>query len=126
MVAFTEYIGDLIGGNKIEQAIEELSSLLKNSPKLNELIMHKARYNELKDQIRLGIIEYEQVNITKNKIRLSILELLNDIEDIFLNNQDVKDEFEKMKLNTPISNFKQRINGDNNIVTANGDINIKY
>lgn len=71
---------DCIANNELENAITFLSKLLNNSPYLDELILQSSRYNDLKKQIRLDIIDFEQSNLTKNKIRLALLELVGEIE----------------------------------------------
>ena len=69
--SFVETIGDLIGKDELAKAIQLLCALLKNSPKLDEAILQSARYNDVIKQIRLGTVDFEQANITKNQIRMN-------------------------------------------------------
>lgn len=78
---FTKHIGDLVGQNKLEEAIKRLKYFLKNSPKLNEIILQSARYKDITDQIRMGVVDFENAELTLNKIRFSILSILDEIEN---------------------------------------------
>ena len=78
--SFIETIGELIGKDELALAIKNLYALLKDSPKLDEAILQSARYNDVIKQIRLGIVDFEQANITKNQIRYALLDLLREIE----------------------------------------------
>ncbi|MEO1436788.1 MAG: hypothetical protein AAFV80_14715, partial [Bacteroidota bacterium] len=60
----------LIDKNELHTVINQLSDLLKNSQQLDEVIQQSARWNEVKRQIRLGAINYEEANLTKNQVRL--------------------------------------------------------
>lgn len=77
---FHEKIRQLIASDEINEAIQLLQQLLKNSPKLNEAILQSSRLSDISRQIRLGMVDDNQANITKNKIRSGILELLEEIE----------------------------------------------
>ena len=101
---FTNRIGNLIGANNLETAIFELSKLLQKSPKLDELIVQSARYNDIMKQIRLGIIDFESAEVTKNKIRYAILDLLREIENGVESDPELKEEIEN--LNTSHSSMK--------------------
>ena len=61
----------MIAKDELKVAIQELSFLLKNSEKLNEIVLQSARYNSLTKQIRMGTIDNNQANITKNQIRFA-------------------------------------------------------
>ena len=93
---FTNRIGNLIGENNLETAIFELGELLQKSPKLDELIVQSARYNDIMKQIRLGIIDFESAEITKNKIRYAILDLLREIENSVESDPEIKEEIENL------------------------------
>lgn len=73
-------IRKLIRNDELPQAIVALNSFLDNSPQMNEVILHSAKYNDLAKQIRLGVIDSHSASIYKNQIRISILELLSEIE----------------------------------------------
>jgi predicted HTH transcriptional regulator len=108
--SFAEIIGDLIGKDELALAIQNLCALLKGSPKLDEAILQSARYNDVIKQIRLGIIDFEQANMTKNQIRYALLDLLREIEA----------QESKAEINAEIELFlsKQPIIQGKNIITG--------
>ena len=77
---FLDNINDLISRDEIGSAIQLLHDLLKDSPVLEETLLHSARYTDVMKQIRLGTIDYEQANITKNQIRYALLDLVREID----------------------------------------------
>ena len=107
---FVETIGDLIGKDELAKAIQLLYALLKESPQLDEAILQSARYNDVIKQIRLGTVDFEQANITKNQIRYALLVLVREIEE-----QELKSE-----ISTEIELFlsKQPILQGKNIITG--------
>ncbi len=90
---FNEKIGDLVGENKLDEAIELLSFLLKGNPKLNDAIMQSSRLTDLMRQIRNGTINFEDANITKNNIRMAILSLAEEIEEKVTKDENLQKEF---------------------------------
>ena len=92
---FNEKIIKLIGKDNLDEAIKKLGNFLKSHPKTDELIIQSARYNGLKRQIRLGVIDWEKADLTKNKIRLALIELLDEIEEHHKQNEDIQKEIEK-------------------------------
>ncbi len=74
-------IGDLIGKDKINEALTILKDLFINNQNLSEVIFQKGRLSALEDDIRKGQIDFSTASIEKNKIRLAILNLLNNIEE---------------------------------------------
>ncbi len=92
---FINRVGDLIGKDDLKTAITELSNLLRNSKKLDEIILHSARYNDLMKQIRSGTISFEDANITKNKIRYAVLDMLRDIEESVETSPELESEIDK-------------------------------
>jgi predicted HTH transcriptional regulator len=107
---FVELIGDLIGKDELALAIQNLYGLLKNSPKLDEAILQSARYNDVIKQIRLGTIDFEQANITKNQIRYALLDLLRDIE-AQESNPEINTEIELFLSKQPTIQGKNIITG---------------
>jgi predicted HTH transcriptional regulator len=77
---FLDKINDLISKDELTSAIQLLHDLLKDSPILEEAIMQSVRYTDVTKQIRLGIVDYEQANVTKNQIRYALLDLLREID----------------------------------------------
>jgi len=81
-----------------------LHDLLKNSPKLDEAILQSAQHHDIMQQVRSGLVNNEQANLTKNQIRSSILALLKDMEEnnrvegggMKITDKEVADEFEEI------------------------------
>lgn len=94
---FTNNIISLISENDLQTAIDELRQFFKKSPKLNELILHSAHFNDIKRQIRLGVIDLQSATIAQNKIRHAILDLVREIEHINEDNPEVKMELENLE-----------------------------
>jgi len=116
---FIQHIRELVAKDDIATAIKELSALLNNSPKLDEAILQSARYNSVTKQIRLGLINSEDSNVTKNQISLGILHLLREIEDQQLIDPNIKAEVERFTIN--IQNSKNVVTGN---ISAGGDVRI--
>lgn len=112
---FNEKIGNLVGENKLDEAIELLSFLLKGSPKLNEVIMQSSRLTDLMRQIRNGTINFEDANITKNSIRMAILSLAEEIEEKITEDENLQKEFNNHsgKIATPKIIQNHSGSGDN-------------
>ncbi|NUO00076.1 MAG: hypothetical protein HUU01_05615 [Saprospiraceae bacterium] len=87
---FINNILTLISKNDLKTAIDELGQFLKRSPKLDELILQSARFNDVTQQIRMGTIDFEDAAIAKNKIRNAILDLVREIETGNESNYEVK------------------------------------
>jgi hypothetical protein len=94
---FTEQIGNLIAKDELSKAIGLLKKLLDKSPKLDEAIIQSARFNDIMKQVRLGVVDFEQANITKNKIRYAVLDLLRDMEESVESNSEIRTEIENLK-----------------------------
>lgn len=95
LAKFNKKIIKLIGKDNLDDAIRKLHNFLQSHPKTDELVIQSARYNDLKKQIRLGVIDLEKANITKNKIRLALIELLDEIEDYYKDNPEIQKEIAK-------------------------------
>ena len=77
---YFDQIRNLVKRDELDQAIQLVSQLLKNTPKLDEAILQEARWNDIKKQIRLGLVEFSTGQTQKSRIRKGILELVRDIE----------------------------------------------
>ena len=115
---YCDHLRQLIGENELEKVIQELSKLLKNSPKLDEAILQSSRWNDLKKQIRLGQIPYEQSDVSKNQIRAGLLELINSVEE----------KVAEPEIEEEVVQHLQTISGknimSNSTITAGGNVNI--
>lgn len=100
-----------IESGKIEEVISLISTLNQEVKIQNELILISARYNDIMKQIRVGIIKFEDSQNEINKIRYSLLELVNEIEKNDLKNplsteisNNIKDvQNEKLSISNSIS-----------------------
>ena len=78
-----EYINkirDAIAKDAFPYAIQLLRTLFEHSPKLNEALIQSARMSDISRKVRLGIIDNDVANLTKNQIRIGVLELLDEFE----------------------------------------------
>lgn len=78
--SFTTKIRALVGKNDLKEAIRQLHALLENSPALDEVLQQSARLQDIRRQIRLGLVDDEQANLTHNRISAGILDLLRELE----------------------------------------------
>jgi Effector-associated domain 11 len=124
---FTDQIGELIAQNDLPKAISLLSELLKNSPKLDEIIIQSARFSDLSQQIRLGTVSFDDANITKNKIRFAILDLIRDIEMSYETHEPIQNEINDLpeQESTPTIDMHHTGSGNNiigNVVINNNEM----
>jgi len=84
-------------------------------------------------QIRLGMITYEEANVTKNKIRYAVLDMVREIEENIETNPALQQETDKILHQNEkyiIQNTSNIGNNSNNntvvqgIITQNGNITI--
>lgn len=116
--AFRSHIRQLIADDALPEALQQLRNLLQNSPQLSEAILQAARLSDVSRQIRLGLINHQEANLTKNQIRAGLLDLLDDIEL-----QDAKPAIqEEIKAAISISNSKNIVVGST--ITAGGNVHI--
>jgi Asp-tRNA(Asn)/Glu-tRNA(Gln) amidotransferase B subunit len=90
-----EDISALVGSDNLKEAINLLQKLLKTSPKLDDAILQSARLTDLMRQIRNGTISFDDADISKNKIRLAILSLADEIEELVLSHKSLQDELDE-------------------------------
>lgn len=89
MDQYLNSIKQYIADDELSIAIEMLNELLLESPKLDELIMQSARYADVRKQIRLGILGFSKASTAKNQIRISLLELVNEINRLQVKNINI-------------------------------------
>ena len=77
---FIAEIRGLIANNEIDAALTQLNILLKGSPKLDEVILQSARFKDIHQEIRAGVISYGESKMTKAQIIKGLLELLREME----------------------------------------------
>jgi hypothetical protein len=75
------HLKKMIGDGQIQQAIDELLVVKKNQSHIKEALAIASRYNRLKQKDRLGILSFEQLNITENQIVAHLIDLVDHPED---------------------------------------------
>lgn len=91
---YTAHIRNLIARNELDKALSQLRSLLDKSPLLDEVIHQSGRFQDIRKQIRLGLVSHADASITRNQISAGLLELLGEIETQE-NAPDIKTELEQ-------------------------------
>lgn len=112
-------IRELIAQDNLGQAFIELSNIVLDSEKSDELILLKARYSDLEKQKRLGIIDLSEKEQLKNNIRVSMISLVNEQEKRFRNDIKIKigNHSKSMPVNQKMTHYGSgdNIGGDKNI-----------
>ena len=113
-------IRNLIASDNLSAAIEKLKLLTQNSPALNEkIIIQSARHQHIKKEIISGVNPVESANLNKNQIRLALLDLISEIEELIQQNPKIKKELDRA-----ISNIESKnVIVDGNI-SAGGNVQI--
>ncbi len=115
---YGQRLRQLVQDNEIDTVIRELSDLLQNSPHLDEALLQSARWNDLKKQIRLGQLPYEQSNVSRNQIIAALLELISEIEE----------KTSDSNIGKEVDQYAQSVSGKNVIVgsqiQAGGNVTI--
>lgn len=108
-LSFPEQVRQLIRTDDLPEALRFLQELLKNSPKLNEVLLQSARLSDIGRQIRLGLVDFNQANLTKNQIRVGLLELLAEIETQDYTLPEVRGELERFTTGKTIIQYAEKI-----------------
>ena len=71
----------LISENEMDVAMDKLLTLLKekSTDVFNEIIMYNSQLKELERKSRIGAISFEQENLERNKIKSSMLSILDEL-----------------------------------------------
>ncbi len=115
---FIAHLRQLIANDDLPTALQQLKAFFEESPKLNEVLLQSARYASIKEQIRLGSVQFEQANVEKNQIRHGLLELLSELEA----KENLPEFQEEMQAAVNIVNSKNVVNNSN--IQAGGDVHI--
>ncbi len=91
---YLDKVRTLIGENKILEAIKQLKPLLENSPQLNTLIIQAGRHKDIMDRIHKNVVNFENAEVEKNKIRAGLLYLLDEIKEAQQSNTEINNEIE--------------------------------
>lgn len=103
MEDFTDYklkFQELISRNDFDTLFQELKIMLSETRLLKEVLFQSGRFYSLKNAIKYGMISEELKQIGENKIRLALLDLLDEIEKNYKNNCQISrkiDNFVKGK-----------------------------
>ena len=111
---FIDGLLQLIAKDELSAAIAELQALLKGSPSYNELIIQSARYNAVMKAIRTGTIDLESAEITKNKLRYALTDMVRELEDNLPEHPGLQQEVEQYLKERPSQN-QAHITGDGNL-----------
>lgn len=117
--SFFMQVQQLIASGEVEEAIRLLHELLKNSPKLNEVLLQSARLNDINRQVRLGLIDDSHADQTRNKIRAGLLELLDEIRKQENEFPDIRGEVEQFFVGTTTVQNAEKIYNIEKIDNAN-------
>lgn len=98
MHKFIKKIRQLIASDKIEKAIDELEGYFedKDDELITQLINHKATLIKSRRDGRQGLISNGEENRIRTRIRISVLEMLSEIEN--LKNEMIRDCKENVNL----------------------------
>jgi hypothetical protein len=113
---FSKTMSNLIAKDELEQAIDMLSKLLKNSPKLDEVILQSGRLSDIKKQIRLGVVNFNEANTERNRIRAALMSFVGEIEETMEDHPSIKREVEQIpEAKILVKNVQKHSgSGDNN------------
>ncbi|MEM6298841.1 MAG: hypothetical protein AAF740_09160 [Bacteroidota bacterium] len=114
---FTENIRQLVAKDDLKTAIIQVCQFLDKTPQLDEAIMLSARYNGLMKDIRAGVLYQETEEVSKNKLRRAVLDLVSSLEEETEEHPELAAEGEKALAENPsiTKTNTQTITGDGNI-----------
>ena len=103
---------ELIGKDKINEAIYLLKKHINSNEKLASLIIQSARYSDVTKKIHMGVVEESLANIEKNKIRFALIDLVREIEEIVEEYPEINNEIASIKISQNHSGSGDNIAGD--------------
>jgi phosphoglycolate phosphatase-like HAD superfamily hydrolase len=77
---FFAQIRELIARDELPAALEQLRTLLDNTPQLDEILHQSGRFQAIRQQIRLGLVSHAEATLTQNQIRAGLLDLISEME----------------------------------------------
>lgn len=77
---FFDPIRDLIARDELSAALEKMRELLADSPHFTEVLHQSGRFQNIRKEIRLGLVSHPDAALTQNRIRFGLLDLLSEIE----------------------------------------------
>lgn len=77
----TQELRNQVGKGQIKQVLEKMLDMTRDDQDLqNTVILLSQRWNSLKREERMGVIGRSEASVTNNRITMSILDLLNDLD----------------------------------------------
>jgi hypothetical protein len=77
----TQDLRNQVGKGRIKQVLEKMLDMTRDDQDLqNTVILLSQRWNNLKREERMGVIGRSEASVTNNRITMSILDLLNDLD----------------------------------------------
>ena len=111
----TKKVRMYISKSQFDEAFSALNQALKNSPKVDEVILQESRYEDIATQIRQGTINFDDSDITKNKIRVALLSFISKLEKYS----------EEMSANT-LAELETKLQPNLKIITVTNNQKNKY
>lgn len=78
--AFFPTLRGLIARDELPAALGMLRELLAHSPKLDEAIHQAGRFEQVRQQIRLGTVSQSEAALAQNQIRAALLDFVRELE----------------------------------------------
>lgn len=75
-----EEIKNLLEKDQLDEVIIKLKKYITENDLQNQILLNSARNSDIKRMIRQGIVSFDDALIEKNKIRLALIEIINEIE----------------------------------------------
>ncbi|MEX0288049.1 MAG: hypothetical protein AB3N14_02980 [Flavobacteriaceae bacterium] len=122
---FIQQMHSLIENGDLPQVIDSLKKLFKGSKKLDELILHSARYNSIMEKIRMGTLDYENSTVAINQLTVALIHMVNTLENEALPNQELSSEIERITEGSNFSAEKIRSKKDVQIKIDQKNSNVK-
>lgn len=111
--------------NDLGKALEKFKSILDSeSNYITPTILHQSNYNGLKKEIANGTIPDARLNLTRNRIRAGLLDMINDLEEEDVNMAAAAENLKPSKGQKPTPDSPPQVSSDS--VDGKSDIYISY
>lgn len=70
----------LVANGELKEVISILHDRIEDNKHINYLILQSARYYDIERAINMNTVQWDNANIEKNRIRNSVLELIDEVE----------------------------------------------
>ena len=102
-------IRDAVRKDKINVALQLLQELVTNAEELNQVLNQSGRYAAIQKDIRLGMINWEDASVEKNKIRMAILDFLTELEVEEMENEAVQQATSRVASSVTFNQYAKHI-----------------